>query len=66
MLLRSTRLASHLTEDRLPLHEIDPVGARAWQVADDRVMGILCMSVEVLIRASFINMSSAKEMWEYL
>lgn len=41
MMLQLIGLASHLIEDRLPLHEIDHVGARAWQVAGDRVMGAL-------------------------
>lgn len=40
-MLQLIGLASHLIEDRLPLHEIDHVGARAWQVAGDRVMGAL-------------------------
>lgn len=47
MLLQLIGLASHLIKDRLPLHEIDPVGARAWQVANDRVMVVLSMSAEV-------------------
>ncbi|KAK8457845.1 hypothetical protein SEVIR_3G255550v4 [Setaria viridis] len=65
MLLRGIGLAAHLT-DKAPDEKADTETAAAWRISDDRVMDILCMSAEEPIRLSFIGLSSAQEMWEYL
>ncbi|EEC69957.1 hypothetical protein OsI_00415 [Oryza sativa Indica Group] len=65
MLLRSIGQASHLTDDP-PDEKTDATKIKAWKTADDRVMGFIFMSVEVPIRMSFRDHSTAKEMWDYL
>jgi hypothetical protein len=65
MLLRSIGQASHLTDDP-PDEKTNATNIKAWKTADDRVMGFIFMTVEVPIRMSFRDHSTAKEMWDYL
>lgn len=61
MLLQSVGLASHLIDDLPDEATTVMTVVKAWRVADDHVMGILCMSTNVSIRISFVDHLSAKE-----
>ncbi len=65
MQLRSYGVASDLNDDP-PHDKEDEKKIAAWRRNDERVMAFLCMSAEVPIRMNFIDLSSAKKMWEYL
>jgi hypothetical protein len=40
--------------------------AKAWRAVDDRVMAILAMNVDRTIRYYLEDLSTAKEMWDFL
>lgn len=61
MQLRSYGATSHLTDE--PTDEKKVV---AWRRTDEHVMVFLCMSAKVPIRMKFIDLPSAKKMWEYV
>lgn len=61
MLLRLIGLAFHLINGPLVEATIAAVVVKAWRVANDRVMGILCMSIDVSIKMSFVDDLSAKK-----
>jgi len=56
-------LASHLTDP--PPNATDPE-AKDWRFADDRIMAIMAMSVDPTIRFCLEDLTTAKEMWDFL
>lgn len=65
MQLRSYGVASDLNDDP-PHDKEDEKKIAAWRRNDECVMAFLCMSAEVPVRTNFIDLASAKKMWEYL
>ncbi|CAD6223906.1 unnamed protein product [Miscanthus lutarioriparius] len=65
MLLHSAGagLVSHLTDSPPDASDKD---AKAWRDVDDRVMAILAMNVDPTIRYCLEDLSTAKEMWDFL
>ena len=56
-------LASHLTDH--PPNATD-TEAKDWRLANDRIMAVMAMSVDPTIRFCLEDLTTAKEMWDFL
>ena len=66
MLLKWGGSASHLTDAPPAATATNEKETQAWNLTDDRVMAIICMSTDLSIRSCLEDHKTAKEMWDYL